>query len=185
MRAKTFTLTYPWKKGGYEPEVTFHLSADEVGFHMHIVAKETDPRRTQTENQTEVYKDSCVEWFVNFAPEVCDRYFNMETNANGAMYAAFRKDRYDYQMMEEADIESMNVQALIHEDAWEVRYQIPFALIQKYIPGYHFEDGQVIRANFYKCGDGTAQPHYGMWNEFFPEKPDFHRPEFFGEIVLD
>ena len=68
MRAKAFAVTYPWDNGDYEPEVTFHLSADEVGFHMHIVAKETGPRRTQTENQTEVYKDSCVEWFVNFAP---------------------------------------------------------------------------------------------------------------------
>lgn len=75
------------------------------------------------------------------------------------MYAAFRKDRYEYQMLEEADIESMNVQTQIHEDTWEVRYQIPFALIQKYIPGYHFEEGQVIRANIYKCGDDMPQPH--------------------------
>jgi len=185
MKAKTFTLIYPWDNGGYRPEVTFHLSTDEVGFQMHIVVKEADPRRMLTENQTEVCKDSCVEWFVNFAPETYDRYFNMEVNANGAMYASLRKDRFEYQMLEDADIESMNIQTQIHEDTWEVRYRIPFALIEKYIPGYHFEECQVIRANFYKCGECTEQPHYGVWNKEFSEYPDFHRPEFFGEIVLD
>ena len=185
MKKQTFTLQYPWDKNGYKPNVLFELGMNEDGFTMHITVPESDPLREKKEHLEFVHEDSCVEWFVNFSPEKCDRYFNMETNANGAMYAAFRKDRYEYQMMEDTDIESMNVQTQIHENTWEVRYQIPFALIRKYIPGYEFEDGQVIRANFYKCGDCTAQPHYGMWHEFFPEKPDFHRPEFFGEIVLD
>jgi hypothetical protein len=41
---------------------------------------------------------------------------------------------------------------------------------------------ETLRANFYKCGDGTSVPHYLSWNQVITETPDFHRPEFFGEI---
>ena len=182
---KKFTVTYPWDENGYKPEVEFTLSRRENGFHLHILAKEKDPRRVETRHERYVHTDSCVEWFVNFLPESCDRYFNLEVNANGAMYGAFRKDRYDFQMLEEADLEAMNISARVLEDCWEVEYDVPFSLICKYVPGYQFEEGMKVRANFYKCGDEMPFPHYGMWHEFYPEKPDFHRPEYFGEITLD
>ena len=45
-------------------------------------------------------------------------------------------------------------------------------------------DPESIRANFYKCGDKTAHPHYLSWSPIDTPKPDFHRPEFFGELIL-
>jgi hypothetical protein len=41
-----------------------------------------------------------------------------------------------------------------------------------------------ITGNFYKCGDETEYPHFGCWNLIASPVPDFHRPEYFGEIVL-
>jgi hypothetical protein len=41
-----------------------------------------------------------------------------------------------------------------------------------------------LRANFYKWGDGTSVPHYLTWSHIVTETPDFHRPEFFGELFL-
>ena len=32
-----------------------------------------------------------------------------------------------------------------------------------------------IRANFYKCGDKTAHPHYVSWAPINTPQPDFHR----------
>jgi hypothetical protein len=43
---------------------------------------------------------------------------------------------------------------------------------------------ETIRANFYKCGDLTAHPHFLSWNPIDLPKPDFHRPEFFGTLTL-
>ena len=185
MKEKHFTLTYPWDENGYRPEVDYVLSADESGFCMHMTVYERDPRRTETEHQKDIYKDSCAEWFVNFAPEICDRYFNFEVNANGAMYAAFRKNRYEYAFLPAGDMEKLEIQAEIRDDRWEVRYRVPFSLIRKYIPDYRFEEGMKIRTNFYKCGDETAYPHFGIWNESPLKKPDFHRPEYFAEVILD
>ena len=41
-----------------------------------------------------------------------------------------------------------------------------------------------IQANFYKCGEETAHPHYLSWNPIKTSRPDFHRPEYFGELKL-
>ncbi|MBQ8638606.1 MAG: hypothetical protein IJ468_05505 [Lachnospiraceae bacterium] len=184
MSTQKFTLTYPWDTNGYKPEVEFFLTVTDAGFSMCITAKESNPRRVETKHLNFVHPDSCVEWFVNFMPQNCDRYFNFEVNANGTMYVAFRKDRYDYQLLTEEDVESLGIKAEVRESEWEVIYTVPFALIEKYIPGYQFTDGMEIRANFYKCGDETEYPHYGLWNPIDVVEPDFHRPEFFGAVVV-
>jgi hypothetical protein len=63
---------------------------------------------------------------------------------------------------------------------WRVGVVIPFELI-----GVDPENlPESIRANFYKCGDKTAHPHYLSWSPIETPKPDFHRPEFFGELLL-
>lgn len=182
---QTFTLTYPWDDSGYKPYAEFKLHVDDAGFAMHITVREQNPKRTQREHQLPVHKDSCVEWFVNFAPEICDRYFNFEVNANGIMYVAFRKDRYDLTLLPAEDISMLGIQTTINKETWEVRYHVPFALIRKYIPKYRYEKGMLIRTNFYKCGDETEFPHFGIWTEYPLEKPDFHRPELFGVVALD
>lgn len=184
MKDQIFTITYPWDKNGYKPEVVFELSKNEDGFVMHITVSEFNPRRVQTEHLSYVQEDSCVEWFVNFMPEKCDRYFNFEVNANGIMNVAFRKDRYDAQLLSLEDIASLGIKTSIYTAYWEVTYTVPFTLIQKYIPEYQYEEGMTIRSNFYKCGNMTQFPHHGIWNLMPLEKPDFHRPEYFGEIVL-
>lgn len=184
MEPKIFTLTYPWDDNGYKPKVEYILSMDEAGFCMHMTIYEQNPRRVETEHQRDIYMDSCAEWFANFAPEICDRYFNFEVNANGAMHVAFRKDRYEGTMLTQEDIAALDIQAKISGDKWEVYYRVPFTLIKKYIPDYRFEEGMQIRTNFYKCGDGTEFPHFGIWKEYPLLEPDFHRPEYFGEIKL-
>lgn len=185
MKGKSFTLTYPWDTNGYKPNTVFELWADGSGFHIHITTEEKNPLCKKQVHQSMVCEDSCVEWFVNFQPERCDRYFNFEVNAAGIMYAAFRKDRLDYQLLPKEDIEALNIQTKVNAETWEVQFFVPFELIQKYIPEYQFVEGMMIRSNFYKCGDHTQFPHYGIWKESLLERPDFHRPEFFGEVYLD
>ena len=184
MESKKFTLTYPWDENGYKPEVEFELGMCDTGFTMHIVVQESDPRRVETKQLNFVHLDSCVEWFVNFDPEICDRYFNFEVNANGVMYVAFRKDRYDFDLLTLEDVESLGIKAQIHPDSWKISYTVPFTLMEKYIPGYQFREGMVIRANFYKCGEKTQYPHFGVWRHPGTPKPDVHRPECFGEILM-
>ncbi|WP_414481477.1 carbohydrate-binding family 9-like protein [Caldicoprobacter sp.] len=56
--------------------------------------------------------------------------------------------------------------------------------MEKYYGGQDFRCGKRIKANFYKCGDKTKYPHWGCWNRIDTPHPDFHRPEFFGDLIL-
>ena len=55
--------------------------------------------------------------------------------------------------------------------------------LDKTIP--YLESIGFFTGNFYKCGDETEFPHYGMWSEAVSDTPDFHRPECFGRLIPD
>lgn len=185
MSAQIFTLKYPWDKNGYCPKTEIHLYMDRKGFYIRTIVEEKNPRRQETKHQHDVYKDSCTEWFVNFLPEKCEWYFNFEVNANGAMFASFRRDRENFCLLSEDEIEKLHIQAAVGQESWEISYCVPFSLIQSYIPEFCCRNSMRIKANFYKCGDETLFPHFGMWNVYEADPPDFHRPEHFGWITVN
>lgn len=177
-------LTYPWNEQGYCPEVKFYPSMTETGFRMKIDVMEQNPKREMTEHFQPVHLDSCVEWFVNFSPETSKSYFNFEVNANGVMNVAFRKNRQEFCSMTVEDIEQLNIQTTIAAEQWSVEYEVPFSLIEKYFEGFERKDEVEVLTNFYKCGDETQFPHYGVWKKIDTPQPDYHRPEFFGKLVF-
>lgn len=176
--------TYQWEENGYCPEVIFYPMLTKQGFAMRIVVKEENPKRDLTEHFGPIYKDSCVEWFVNFTPEAGDAYMNFEVNANGAMLAEFHENKRNTKSLTAEEVEQLNIQTKVEETQWSVEYLVPFSLIETYFAGFEAKEEMEISTNFYKCGDGTKFPHYGVWNPIDSAKPDFHRPEFFGSLVL-
>ena len=64
---------------------------------------------------------------------------------------------------------------------WELTVKIPFKLIgvdAKNLP-------EKILGNFYKCADDTDSKHFVTWASIKTENPDFHRPDFFGELYFE
>ena len=79
----------------------------------------------------------------------------------------------------------LNPVAEIFDDYWTVTYKIGFDFIKKYYPDFDITKTKKIKANLYKCGDNTDTEHYLSYFVVGCEKPDFHRPEYFGEIEID
>ena len=175
---------YPWDESGVRPVTEVTVGYDEGGYKVRFVSYETALRAVETEHNTDVYKDSCVELFAAFAPERDDRYINIEANPNGAAYCSVRRSRDDYELISPADIDTLAIRTSVFDDRWEIEYYISVEFIKKYIPAYEHREGGVIRANFYKCGDETDHVHYGCFNLIENRTPDFHRPEFFAEFKL-
>ena len=69
--------------------------------------------------------------------------------------------------------------------AWTVEYRLPIEILQKHCAMTPPAPGVVWRANFYKCGDQTLHPHWLTWSPVAFPKPQFHLPEFFGELVFE
>jgi hypothetical protein len=62
--------------------------------------------------------------------------------------------------------------------SWSLSVEIPFGILgidAAALP-------QALEGNLYKCADATSKPHYVSWNPIETKSPDFHRPEFFGEM---
>jgi len=183
-KEKIFVDKTNWGFTDYQPEVYATIMYDETGFDVEFVIKEKDPLREKTNHFDEVCEDSCVEFFVNFDPENSDKYINFEVNANGAMQASLRKDRYDYIDLTMSEIESLDITPKIEDEFWSVKYKISTELIKKHYPKFDINTCKYVTGNMQKCGDKQKAIHYMSLFVIGCEKPDFHRPEYFGKIEL-
>lgn len=174
-----------WGYDKYTAEVYAQLAYDDTGFLVKFTVGEADPLRTKTKHFESVHEDSCVEFFVNFMPEKNNRYINFEANTNGVMNASFRADRYDSEPLKLDEIESFHLTPEIHKDYWTLTYKISFDFIRNYYPEFDIKACKYVTGNLYKCGDKTEIEHYKSYYLVGTEKPDYHRPEYFGKFEVE
>ncbi|MEF9959040.1 MAG: carbohydrate-binding family 9-like protein [Niameybacter sp.] len=174
--------SYPWGTD-YMPKTTARLYRIEgQGFCLKMRCEEENPKALYTEANEPVYKDSCMEFFANYYPEEAGTgYINFEMNSKGAVLCEYGQpgDRF-YLKDKGFDIPTPVVTK--EGGCWEVELMIPDTFIQA-VYGKE-EMGGMIKGNFYKCGDDTHTPHYGSWNPIDNPFPAFHKPEYFGELVI-
>lgn len=159
------------------------LAWDEEALYVRLEAVEAHILARFTGNTDQVCEDSCLEFF--FCPEDSDRYFNFEGNPNGAMYIGFgRPGRQRYRLYAENFGEIFQIKPFTFPGGWGYEMRIPASFVQIYAPEFTLCPGKTIRANFFKCGDSTVEPHWISWNPVEVVKPNFHLPEFFGSLIL-
>jgi len=182
---------YLWLANDYRPLVEVRLCWSQGFLHVRFRVEERRVRVRYTRFQDPVYKDSCVEFFIDAFPETRQGYINFETNAAGTLLAAFGPDRSRRKPLWPEDLAGFDAVSSIPgpidgehgRTDWTLEYRIPLALFRK-VYGRDVRPGRRAAANFYKCGDETEVPHYGAWSRVETPSPDFHRPEFFGEVIF-
>lgn len=184
--------SYLWLKNGYAPRVEVRLGYTSESLYVSFRVEERRVRATLTRFQDPVYKDSCVELFIDPCPKKGLGYLNFEANALGTMLVAIGPDRHDRRPLTVAEVAGLEIRPSIVEpvngdigaDAWALDYRIP-AGIFTHLCGVRLGPGSRAAANFYKCGDETEFPHYGAWSPVKTPAPDFHRPDFFGTLEFE
>ena len=130
-----------------------------------------------------IWEDSCCEIFLSVPGSW--EYFNFEINAGGHLLAAHGPSREGREKIATDDIMRFaSVEGPIEQAGgiwnWRVTLLIPFEVL-----GLDPDDlPSELLANLYKCGDLTAHPHFLSWAPINTPTPDFHRPEFFGKLLL-
>ena len=174
-----------WAEFPYAPQVKFHIAHSDKAIALLFEVREDHVKAVAMENNGPVWQDSCVEFFV-MGPDG-EHYTNFEMNCIGTMLAARRTSRHDpAQFTAEQFAPVRRVTSFAHEQmdskgegqSWWAIEVIPFESF-----GYT-EKPASLRANIYKCGDKCDQPHFLSWSPIGLPNPDFHCPDFFGEIVL-
>lgn len=183
-QGKIDTLNWP-ELFPYKPECGFRIGWCETGLGILYNVKGLDLRAAALEDNGPVWEDSCCEFFV--ADPADGTYYNFETNCIGTLLAAKRQSRencthYSAEVLSKvkrfSTLKHEAIDVNGKEFLWQLGIFVPFGLIGcKNAP-------ETLQANFYKCGDKTAHVHFLSWSPVKVEKPDFHRPEFFGKLIL-
>lgn len=152
----------------------------------------------QTEFQSSVCRDSCVEFFVK--PRDDKGYFNFELNCGGTMLVYYIEDPEkgpdgdmrkrtsltpdDARQVEIHTTMPRTIEEEIAEPTpWRLSLRIPLPLLEKFAGPIGDPAGQTWRANFYKCGSDMSHPHWITWAPIVGRK-SFHQPDQFGVLEL-
>lgn len=185
--SKSFIGCINWQEYPYRPDVAFSVARSWTHLAALYHVRGLDLRAAALDDNGPVWEDSCCEMFV--ADPSDGTYYNFEMNCIGTLLAAKRTGREDARPFTEEALSRIVRHSTLSRKrhdlsdrifGWSVAMIVPFDLIgvdPDRLPSS-------LRANFYKCGDRTAHPHFLSWSPIDVPSPDFHRPEFFGELTF-
>ncbi len=182
----------------YKPNTAIRLAYTNDYLFVKWYVQGKNLKAVHTEDLQRVSADSCVEFFCQMPDD--DHYFNFEFNCIGTATASYRLGRAEdvvrltpeefSQILRYSSLPCEPFEEKEGDFSWTLLVAIPFSLLQRKsgstmnLPSCGGDKRGAIRANFYKCADLTATKHYVSWSPIPTEKPDFHCPEFFGELIL-
>ena len=186
--AKSFIGEVCWPdRFPYHPDASFAIARSKTHIAILYHVRCLDLRALALEDNGPVWEDSCCEFFASDPED--GTYYNFEMNCIGTLLGAKRASRTDcthYPAEKLSEVVRHSTLGKKQRDlsgkifGWSAGMVIPLEMIgidPSRLPSS-------IRANFYKCADRTAHPHFLAWNRVETPDPDFHRPEFFGELLF-
>lgn len=188
-------LNHMGEKPVHFPKTQVKLTYGDTAIYVMFRVEDRYVKAVAKAHQDDVYKDSCVEFFFTPGTDPSRGYFNLEMNCGGTLLVHFQKQpRKDRTILPIDECRKITcVHSLPHmvdpeitdPVTWTVAYKIPIALLEKYCPVDGPAPKTIWRANFYKCADNTSHPHWLTWALVEHPVPDFHRPQFFGELQFE
>lgn len=173
----------------YKPAFSFRMAHTSQSLIIEYRVREASIASVAGRDNGRVWEDSCCEFFSQLPGD--DFYYNMECNCTGRLLIGCGPVREGRQLAPASVLDKVqrcsslgsDDIALVEGDfSWNMVLVIPKeAWFQSNVQSF---DGMKMKANIYKCGDKLSQPHFLSWNKIDIETPDFHRPDFFGEMRM-
>jgi hypothetical protein len=181
----------------HRPQTSARLLHDGQGIHGLFQVHDRHVRCVRTGYGSEVWKDSCVEFFAE--PKPGAGYFNFEFNCGGAFLCNHIVDptrtaggfksftRLPESVMRPVQVYTTLPCVVDPEIAgpveWRLRFYLPRAVFEPFVGPLGDLTGTTWRGNFFKCADDTSHPHWAAWSPV--DELNFHLPRCFGEIRFE
>jgi hypothetical protein len=181
----------------HRPEVQVRLLWSDTALHGIYRVDDRYVRCQRTRYFDEVWKDSCVEFFVQ--PRADRGYFNFEFNCGGAFLCCYITDqRRTPEGLAKADKLPADLGSAIQVRTslpgatnpeiaepivWFLQFTIPFAVLEPYVGKMQPVSGERWRGNFFKCAEEVSHPHWASWSPV--SALNFHLAECFGDLVFE
>jgi len=185
---------YPWYKAGAKQVTNARAVYDDKALYLQFLCEDRHIFSRVTETGGNVCNDSCVEFFATIDPDQGPDYFNIETNCCGTRLMGFGPQREGRRRLLPGQAERIQIVTSIPaktrdeqkgDNGWWAAIELPFDFLSEFTgrtiapkPGTRW------RANFYRCG-GKTEPQCACWNPIEWKTPDYHRPEFFGDVRFE
>lgn len=176
--------SYHWENDPqYRPCTYFKMGVVGENLVATLKCYEENPKAVYTERDEPIYKDSCLEFFV--APlEDREEYINIEMNSKGVFLCEFGKGKYDRALVSGLAESSPLVESFQGEDLNGAYWGVTATLSPDFLSElYKIKKSEInfttVKANFYKCGDDCAIPHYLAYSPVTTLPPGFHNPRCF------
>ena len=170
-----------------EVHVNFDIRHRGTSILLDFKVQEPQVKATCTEINSPVWEDSCVEFFLALGDD--RNYYNFEINAIGTVLGAYGPGRNSREYISPGDLSQISCtpslgKGIIVNLEGGIKWELGIVIPAKVLIHHRITDLAGIRArgNFYKCGNGLDNPHFLSWMPVNTDKPDFHRPEFFGDL---
>lgn len=175
----------------YAPKVKFRIAHTGGAFLLQYAVEEACTAAAYGEDDGDVWKDSCVEFFL-MPGDDDELYYNLECNCIGKLLLGCGAERNGRErapkeitgkILRYSTLGDKPFAEQKGDISWTVSLKVPVEVFWHSV--VKSLDGKTIRANFYKCGDKLTKPHFLSWSEIESTNPDFHRPDWFGSLFLD
>ena len=174
----------------YRPSVEFAAAHTGDALLLHYLVEEQSVRAVARQDHEHIWEDSCAEFFC--MPAEDGIYYNVECNCTGKLLVAAGKDRNvrtpaPEEVMKRIDrwasLGTKPFDTRIEQTRWELALRLPITTF--FLHKFEGFDGLTATGNVYKCGDCLPVPHFVSWNPIATGSPDFHRPDFFGQMKFE
>jgi hypothetical protein len=150
-----------------------------------------------TDYFSEVWKDSCVEFFaqpwpgrgyINFefncgGAHLCSHIVNPERTPDGFKEFTRLPPEIGRTVRVRGSLPRVVEPEITEAVTWTLRFFIPFAVFERYVGPLGKVGGQTWRGNFFKCAEANSHPHWAAWSPV--DEFNFHLPRCFGEIKFE
>jgi hypothetical protein len=184
----------------HRPIVLAKLMYDAANLYLRFRVEDRFVVAKHTEFQAPVWRDSCVEFFVqpwDGQPRESGGYFNFEINCGGALLSYYIEDptrtaegfakftrlsgEHGRRIRIVHSLPSLVMPEREEPTTWHIGCTIPLEVLEAYTGPLGTLPGQTWRGNFFKCADDCSHPHWASWSPI-GEELNFHQPKYFGLI---
>lgn len=162
------------------------LAHSGTTLHILFSITATETRATVTRPLGPVADDTCFEIFLKHPGS--PRYWNYEFNILGTPNVSSRIERKNPVRFSTDALNAIRT-ASSCTTIRETSYRLTTEWLLVSIPLIQFGISPInapvlLEANLYSCASAIDSPYYLSWSPIDTPRPDFHRPEFFGYLIL-
>ena len=183
---------FPWWKSGKREQTVARMLWDDRYLYVAYQCSDAWVSAVQTEHDSPVYQDDCVELFTAPNPKRPQDYFNIEMNVNGAILDQHHPDGPGKvkgpNWKAQGILIATTVDGTLNDDSdtdkgWILEVAIPFTNFAAVSGQQRPRDGDVWHLNLNRLGGKTNIQH-SQWSPGTTARPAFHAPDTFGRVTF-